>query len=82
MNEEKQAVIASDQDLFVIRNSDIQLFQSRLKVYLEKENPEQYKAETIIKDLVYLLGVSINPKFSYANGFNDFKKQIEKALSL
>ena len=73
---------ASAVNAVVIRNTDLQVFHGKIKKYINNENPEQFKPETIIKDVIYLLGISVDDKFAWANGFDDFKKEVEKALSV
>lgn len=80
--ENDSTVSGSRQERLVIRKSDIQQLQSKLKQYVEKENPEKYSADTIIKDVIYFLGISIDPKFAFANGFDEFKKHVKKALDV
>jgi len=57
-----------------------------MKKYLEeytdeKEYYKEYKDETIIEDILYMLGVALNPeKNSYASGFLLFKRKLREHL--
>ena len=65
-----------------IDNKKIETFRAKLAKHIEKENPEQYSDDTIINDIVYFLGVSVNPdKYTAAQGYDIFKQEVLKALT-
>lgn len=65
-----------------INSEKIETFRAKLAKYIEKENPDQYSDDIIINDIVYFLGVSVNPyKYTAAQGYDIFKQKVLKALT-
>ncbi len=75
-------VAASDVERLVIHKHHLQMYQSKIKKFIDEEYRDIYSTETILKDMVYLLGISIDPKFGFANGYEEFKKELLKALDV
>jgi hypothetical protein len=71
-------------EALVIGDAEVARFIGKLKKYLEDESPDQneWEAQTVLKDVIYLFGTSVDDKYAFANGFDKFKEEVEKALSL
>ena len=56
-------------------------FQEYMATYHEQEGYENYSAETFIDDVLYGLGVAIEPRdHQFAQGFDRFKKKLTRHL--
>lgn len=49
--------------------------------YKRQHGYEKYSTDTVIDDAIYGLGVAIDKKYQYANGYEQFKKDLIKHLS-
>ena len=66
-----------------IGDQQIQNLIDKLNKYLDFESPDrnQYMNSTVIKDVIYLLGVSIDEDiFSSATGFDRFTEILKEVL--
>ena len=60
----------------------IETFIEYLQGYLINENPEQYKKETVLKDIIYFMGLSVDKKrYQYAQGYDLFVKHLFSNLN-
>ena len=59
----------------------IKYLQNYFKSYPTQLGYEKYSDKTIILDTLYGLGVALDDKYSYAQGFAEFKKLLLKHLS-
>lgn len=69
-----------------VRKTRIQLAVSSLQTYMAKydEQPgyQHYSDETFINDVLYGLGIALDPsKFQYADGFDKFKERLRAHLA-
>lgn len=70
-------------DALVITNDTLRAYTDRLNKYIEIENPEHYPAKTVLRDLVFLLGLSIDrERFNGHRGFNEFADKYKAEVSL
>jgi len=58
----------------------VEKFQGYMSTYHEQPGYQEYTDETFIEDILYGMGVSIDPKYQFANGLRDFKKVLLKHL--
>lgn len=58
----------------VIQPKHLTTYRDHIEEYIKKERPEKWQPHTIIKDLIYFLGIAIDKKRFFAgNGFDKFK---------
>jgi hypothetical protein len=52
-----------------------------MATYAEQGSCMDYSDEMFIDDIIYGLGVALDKKYEYADGFGDFKEVLSKHLS-
>ncbi len=62
-----------------IKASVIRL-QEYMNTYDQQHGYERYRAETLIDDVLYGLGIAIDEKYKFASGYDDFKKVLRDHL--
>jgi len=82
MNRTKENVWRKMQGLPELRPMEdiVEKFQGYMSTYHEQHGYGEYTDETFIEDILYGMGVSIDPKYQFANGLRDFKKVLLKHL--
>jgi len=82
MNRTKENVWRRMQGLPQLRSMEdiVENFQKYMSTYHEQSGYQEYTDKTFIEDILYGIGVSIDPKYQYANGLRDFKKVLLKHL--
>ena len=66
-----------------IKKPEMEEFIEKLRHYVRAEQRDDYRVETVIQDIVYLLGVSIDKeKFEFAQGSDKFNKILIDAIGL
>lgn len=58
----------------------IEYLQKYINTYDEQFEHVDYSDETIIDDVLYGLGVALDDKYEFANGFDEFKERLKKHL--
>jgi len=59
----------------------VKKFQVYVATYTNQQFYENYSEECIINDMIYGLGIAINDKFNYANGYREWKKELDKIIN-
>ncbi|EDM47775.1 hypothetical protein [Marinobacter algicola] len=54
--------------------------QEYMNTYSQQHSYEAYRAETLIDDVLYGLGVALDKKYKYAQGYDEFKKVLRAHL--
>lgn len=60
----------------------IDILIEKLKSYKKEHSFETYRKETLIKDVIYFLGISIDREtFEYSNGYDNFIEMLKKTIN-
>ena len=64
-----------------IGKSNIEQYIDRLKEYIEKEDVDSYSEKTILRDIIYFMGVAINEgQYRYCDGAEKFIEYLIKNI--
>lgn len=66
--------------------TDIERAVASLKDYIntydQQPGYESYRTETLIDDVLYGLGIALDDKYKYAQGYEEFKKLLREHLGV
>lgn len=64
-----------------MKKFDLDKFKNYVNTYDKQPGHEDYSVETIINDFLYGIGICLDEdKFSFSNGFDEFKKMLIKHI--
>jgi len=55
-------------------------FQEYVATYTNQVEYESYRDETFIDDMLYGIGIAMDEKYKFANGFDEWKEVLRKHL--
>ena len=66
---------------FEMGPNEVAKLAQKLAAYVTYETPEKYSGETVLNDVLYFIGTSIDPKkFEAAQGFRRFKELLREVI--
>ena len=60
---------------FKMSRAEVEILQEKLAKYLSEEKVETYRPETVLDDVIYFLGASIDSEeYQFAQGYRKFSE--------
>jgi len=64
-----------------MENFDLEEFKNYVNTYGNQKGHEKYSEEIIIDDFLYGIGICLNEKFKYIDGYERFKSKLMEHLN-
>jgi hypothetical protein len=81
MSEEKTILSEETQFKQFVAEQVVKKFQEYVATYSDQLFYKTYSVECIVNDMIYGLGIAIDDKFKFANGYREWKKELNEIIN-